>query len=380
MPLKFFAALLVFLGLGAVPLQARDLQVEVEVLHIGGMLAPGELDAMLAGERLGIEAVYHPTRLIDGVTARRERIMPIGSRLFAISRYLSLPSGQIGRQDRLLRFQLPGSHPEHLEYYRLNSFELRVPAVSAEGRREPDLRIGLMRPPPESGARETALFLRLGDFDLGLRLRYRWSDARDAMMADAPACSADVESLGNGQYRFRPRHRLAGLYRALASTVQSDPPSRPPAGQRSLRLREPYPEPVTGWKLSRNHLVQLERGGQSVERFSIYAEQPGAGSCRRTHGYEALYAGGQIVAVERYYNEFGCSDDGNSRGERVEAQWLDDGSLARYLASTPQGSKSWDGFLATTAARCEKGDAPPADEVEALKAELRRFREAFLRP
>jgi hypothetical protein len=65
MPRNLFTSVLLFLGLGAGPAPARDLQVEVEVLHIGGLLAPAEIETLLADERLSIVATYEPTRLIE---------------------------------------------------------------------------------------------------------------------------------------------------------------------------------------------------------------------------------------------------------------------------------------------------------------------------
>ena len=376
----YFNAALVFLGLGSGPALTRDLQVEVEVLHVGGMLAPAELQTMLADERLSIEALYHPTRLINGVTARRERIMPFGTRLFAINQDLNLKGDQIERKGRMLRFRVPDIHPEHADYYRLHALSLRTPIASGKGRPQPELRIDLMQQPPKAGAYETASFTRFGAFDLGLRLRYRWSDAQGAMAVDPTICRADIQLLGNGEYRFRPHHRVAGLFRSLASTVQSDPPSRPPAEQRSMRMREPYPEPVAGWQLSRNHLVQLEVDGQPVERLSVYAEQSGAGRCRRTRGYEALFAGGQIVELESNSSDYDCGPEEGVQGRSVQAGWLNDGSLARYIVSSPQGSQAWDGFSASQSTQCGSGVVPPAGEVEALVTEFQRIRAAFLRP
>jgi hypothetical protein len=378
---KFFSSVMIFLGLSSAPALARDLQVEVEVRHIGGMLTSGELESLLADGRLNIEAVYHPTRLIEGVTARRERTMPIGSRLFAISQSLNLAGAQVERQGRALRFKVPDIHPEHPDYYRLLAVSLRAPIAPGPGRPQPGLEIGLLYEPPRSGAHETAKFIRHGAFDLGLRLRYRWSDAQGAMVTDTTICRADVQSLGNGEYRFRPRHRVAGLFRSLAPTVQSDPPSRPPAGQRSMRMREPYPDSVAGWKLSRNHLVQLEIDGKLVERLSVYAEQSGAGRCRRTRGYEALFAGGQPVELQRNLSDYDCGPEEGVQSLSLEASWLDDGSLSRYLASSTQGSQAWDGFAASDSPECGGGGAvPPAGEVQAMVIELQRIREAFLRP
>jgi hypothetical protein len=373
-------AVLLFLGLSAVPAVARDLQVEVEVLHVGGLLAPRELESLLADERLNIEVTYRPTRLIEGVTARREPVMPIGSRLFAIPQQLTLTGGQIERQRRVLRFPVPEIPPGHAGY-RLQQVTLVSPVAPGPGRPQPGLRVDLLSEPPKAGARETPLFLRDGTVDLGLRVRHRWSDASGPAAA-APTCHLDVHSLGQGEYRFRPRHRLAGLFGHLASDVQSDPPSRPRAGRRSLRLAEPYPDPLAGWRLSRNHLIQSEIDGQPLERLSVYAEQAGSGQCRRTLGYEALYGGGRPVMIRRSLHENECGADGASHFVSIEASWLDDGSLARYLKNTQAGSESWDAFTAVAAGQCKADTmnvAPQAGEVDALTAEVQRIRSAFLR-
>src|SRR5688572_7786485 len=135
---KFFTATLLSLCFGAGTALARDLQVEVEVLHIGGMLAPAELESVLANARLSIEATYHPTRLVEGINARRERTMPIGSKLIGIPQRLNLQGTQVERQGRSLRFQVADAHAEHADY-RLHSVALRAPIAPGVGRPQPDL-------------------------------------------------------------------------------------------------------------------------------------------------------------------------------------------------------------------------------------------------
>ena len=348
------------------------------VLHIGGLLSPAQLQSLLADERLGIEAVYEPTRLIEGVTARRERTMPLGSKLYPISQVSSLKGAQVERRGPSLRFKVADAHPERADY-RLLSLTLRTPIAPGPGRPQPDLSIDLLNPVPRSGAQENALYSRFGAFDLGLRVRHRWSDAQGAAQAGTVMCSADIQSLGDGQYHFRPQHRMAGLFRFLASDVQSDPPARPREGRRSFRLRAPFPEPLAGMKLFRNHLLQLQIDGQSVERLSLYGELAGAGQCSRTRLYEALFAGGQLVEVQLSINETGCAGEGSTRGRNLEAAWLDDGRLGRYQAGSPEGSQSWHFLPAAVAARCgTKTAPPPGAEVQALKTELQRIREAFM--
>lgn len=376
MPPRFLTSLLVLMGFaGAAP--ARDLQVDVEVLHIGGLLPPEELAALLASPELKVEAHYQPTRLIDGVTARRERILPLGSRLFAIGQVRTLSGAELARKGQGLSFRVGEAHAAH-ESYRLQSLYLRVPIAAGLGRPQPDLEVMLSEEVPKSGAHERAFLGRYGAFDLGVRVRTRWDDATGAFTVASSLCSDTVQSLGNGQYRFRPSHPLAGLFTILSPVVQSDPPARPVAGQSHGQLRAPYPEPLTGWQLSRNHLVRMTVAGQPLERLSVYAEQSGAGACRRSRAYEALFAGGQAVAITRSVDESECGPGGDAanQSQSVEARWLDNGSLADYVSNSPQGSRAWHAFPAAPPAQCRGDGPPPADEVERLKAEVQRLRAA----
>lgn len=352
----------------------RELQVEVEVLHVGGQLAPAELEAMLADPKLSVEASYQPTRLIEGETARRERVMPFGSRLFAIPQQVVVEGAQIERKGRTLRFQVPDVPPGHSQY-RLGSMLLFIPVAPGPGRPQPGARVTLYEEAPAAGAWETPRFGRYGAFDLGLRLRHRWSDAKGGMQVGKIVCQADIRALGGGQYRFRSPHRHEGLFRSLASDAQSDPPSRPKTGQRSRQMREPFPAPIAGWKLSRNHLMQVDLGGEVVERLSVYAEQAGAGSCRRTRSYDALFSGGQLVILRRSSYDTECGPGGESQS--VEAAWGGDGNLSRYIGGSLPVGEGWDGFAAEGG--CPSAAAPPGDEVEALKVELKGIRDAFLR-
>jgi len=368
---RFFSAMALLLSSlwpGSAP--ARDIEVEVEVLHAGGPLGPAELDAMLADTRLGVEALYQPVRLIEGVTARRERVMPIGSKLFAIPQTLNVSGAQVERAGRTLRFRLPDVPPGH-DLYRLRQLTLLLPVPPGPGRPQGETRVSLYDAAPRDGAWETARFGRYAVLEFGLRLRHRWSDAQGAMQAEKLQCHPDIVPLGGGQYRFRQNPRYAGYFRTLGPVVSSDPPSRPPAGQTSHRMHEPYPEPLAGWKLSRNHLVRLQLDGGVVERFSIYGEQTGAGACRRNRGYDALFDGDQLVIAQTTFTENGCGGADSYRSHSVEAHWGVDGKLERFHA----GGKSWDGIAA--AGGCPTDAGPPAGEVEVLKSELLRMRGAF---
>jgi hypothetical protein len=360
---------------------SRDLIVEMEVQHVGGLLSPAEIKTMLASEGLTVEALYSPTRLIEGVTATRQRVMPIGTRLFAIAKYVYLKGNELERDDRTLRFRIADIPPGH-DYYRLNLINVNAPAARGRGRPQPYLSISLLQETPGPEPRETAFFIVQNVFDLGVRVRYRWSDAKNPAQPSADKCHPDVQPLGGGTYRFRPRHSLAGFFTVLASDAASDPPTRPPPGQRSMRLKEPYPEPLTGWNIGRNHLIQLDSEGRVVERFSIYAEQTDSSNCRRTRAYDGLLGDTRLVEVRRSIHHYGCSADEETKNESVEASWLDDGSLARYVHSTPRSIVKWDAFIASRPADCgvdAAGSKPPSETMEALALEFQRIREAFQR-
>jgi hypothetical protein len=374
MPPRFLTSLLVLMGFaGAAP--ARELQVDVEVLHIGGLLAPEELAALLASPQLIIEASYQPTRLIDGVTARRERIMPLGSRLFAIAQVQTLGGAELERKGRTLSFRVGEGHAAHASY-RLQGLTLRVPIAAGLGRPQPDLEVVLSDEVPASGATERVFLGSFGAFELGVRVRLRWNDAKEAFKVVTMHCSDTVEALGNGQYRFRPSHRLAGLFQALPVSL----PSRPVAGQSYAKLGEPYPEPLTGWRLTGNVLVRTTVAGQAVERLSVEAERNGPGACRRSRAYGALFADGQVVALTRTVLESDCSPGGDPVSQTLEAHWLEDGSLAHYMSSAPPVSRLWNAFPAAAPAQCGREGPPPADEVERLKAEVQRLRAAAQPP
>lgn len=154
---------------------ARTLAVEVEVLQLSGQLPASEFDALLVHPQLRIEAHYQPTKLIDGVTARRERIMPIGSKLFEIGQITTLTGTQIVRQGRTLRFTAEDAHPAHVSY-RLNSLLLAVPIAPGPGRPQPDLQIQLVNPLNPKGAHAVQAQQITPAFELQLCVRYRWSD------------------------------------------------------------------------------------------------------------------------------------------------------------------------------------------------------------
>ena len=376
--MRWFAALMVALGMHTESARARSLEVELDFQHIGGTLEPEELEAWLASPDLVIEATYHPERLVEGRTATRSRTMPIGSRLDAIPHNIELRGLQVERKGRTLRFRVDELAATR-DPYRLRSLHLTVPIPPQPHRPRPALRIGLVHAPEKSGAHQAALVGRFGTFDLGARLRYRWSDAPAAdWKREAPSCGGDAREQDGERYRFRPHHRYESYFRILGPDVSSDPPSKPRPGWTSYRMRAPFPAPIDGWQVGRNHLIRLEMGKGRIDRLSIYAEQAGPGQCKRTRTYDALLSGDQFVRIERSITEYNCSrDDSQSRIDRAE--WLEDGRLAHYMSGAGGDPSIFDPFSAAQPSACRaSAPEPPAAQVETLKAEVRRLREAFL--
>jgi len=357
--------------------RARTLEVELEFQHIGGMLEPEELEAWLASPGLVIEAIYHPLKLIEGRTAKRHATMPIGSRLDPILHTIELRGAQVERSGRTLRFRVD-ENPQLRDPYRLMSLYLQVPIPPGIARPQPMLKIGLLHEPAASGAHQAALTGRFGAFDLGQRVRYRWSDAQAEAKRQPASCGGDVREVDADRYRFRPHHRYAGLFEFLKPDVSSDPPKRPRPGWQSFQMRAPYPAPIDGWRVSRNHLIRLEVPGGRIDLLSVYAERSGPGQCRRTRAYDALLAGDQFVRIERSLAEYNCGKD-YSPSQIERAEWLEDGSLVQYVAGAGGNPSIFDRFSIGQPAACGAlVPAPPPAQVDALKAEVRRLREAFL--
>ena len=375
--MRWLAALMIALGMQSESARARTLDVELEFQHVGGTLEPAELEAWLASPDLVIEALYHPLNLIEGRTATRHATMPIGSRLEPILHTTFLRGTQIERAARTLRFRVDEKPPTR-EPYRLMSVYLSVPVSPGLRRPQPALKILLLHEPGASGAHQRGLAAGSTTFDLGARLRYRWSDAQGEWKRHPAMCGGDVREVDAERYRFRARHRHEAFFRTLSPEVSSNPPLKPPPGWRSFQMREPYPPPILGWRVGRNHLIRLEVSGGRIDRLSVYAEQPGPGRCRRVRTYDALLSGDQFVRIERSIDEYDCGKD-YSPSRIVRAEWLEDGSLAHYMEGSGANPAIYDPFSIGQPAGCSAlAPEPPAGEVETLKAELQRLREAFL--
>lgn len=377
MPLRWLTTLGLMIGLQATPVCARTLDVELDIQHIGGLLQATELDSMLASPEVQVSAIYEPRWLIPGITARRESTLPIGSKLLPILQRSELSPQQIARHGRTLSFSVSEKNAEH-RGYTLANLQLFLPIADGPGRPQPSLEIILPELPASGQAQQHAVLARAGSIELGIRLRYRWSDASAAMTQASAPCSDTVQVIDNDHYRFRPSHSHAGLFSHLAAAAHS--------GQRSLQLAEPLPGELHGWVMERQQLVQLRVGDVQVERLSLLASREASAQCQHSLSYEALFADGQLVEMQRSGYHSGCADDSNA-SQWMAASWLNDGSLARLASTHGQApSISWDAFSRDQPARCHSSTNPPPSqptpsqqqELQAYVQTLQRLRQAFL--
>lgn len=385
MSLRWLTTLGLMLGLHMAPAGARSLTVELEFQHIGGLLPAAELDSMLASRELQVMATYEPRWLIPGITATRQAIMPIGSKLVPILQRIELPEQQIERSARRLSFAVTQKAPAH-RGYQLANLQLFLPMAAGVGRPQPNLEIILPQLPGSGQAAQHGVLSRQGSIELGIRLRYRWSDADAAMTLHPPTCGGDVQQVDAEHYRFRPQHSHAGLFRDLSPAVHSDPPTQAPAGQRSFQLREPLPAALQGWQLARQHLLQQQLAGVRLERLSLYATRAESAQCQHSLSYEALFADGQLVEMERSNSAQGCAEAA-ADSRWINAHWLNDASLARLASSQGNNpARLWDAFALGEAAACtstaeQPASQPPAAqqaELQRAVQELQQLRQAFL--
>lgn len=371
---RLFLSLLILFGF-APPALARTLAVELEFLHLAGLLTQDELNALLANPQLRVEAHYQPEKLIDGVTARREKVMPIGSKLFSLGQITVIPAAQITRQGKGLRFAVEDSHPAHASY-RLQSLILMAPLPPGPGRPQPHLEVTLADSLERQGAHEKAFLNRNAAFTLGLRLRYRWNDAQGAFASQRPGCESDIQALGNGEYRFRPEQRLQRL---LGTIDFGGVGQKVPAGARRLLLAPPYPAPLTDWQALDQQLVQLVAERKTLESITLQMERTGPDACLYTRHYNAWFADGKPVQIK--LSAFGlhtkkCEEP--REGTTVEMRWNDDGTLAYFMESSRLGTRLWDSFRAGGPS-CEAQKQPTSGEVDALRDEVMRLRAAFMK-
>ncbi|MGB4073253.1 hypothetical protein [Pseudomonas sp.] len=377
MPLRWLTTLGLMIGLQAAPAFARTLDVELDIQHIGGLLPAAELDSMLASPTVQVSAIYKPRWLIPGITARRESTLPLGSKLLPILQRSELSPQQIARRGRTLSFSVSEKNAEH-RGYTLANLQLFLPMADGPGRPQPSLEIILPELPPSAQAQQHALLTQAGSIELGMRLRYRWSDAQAVMTQPSPRCSDNAQIIDHDHYRFRPRHSHAGLFRHLAAQTHS--------GQRNLQLAEPLPSELQGWVIERQQLVQLPIDNVLVERLSLLATREASAQCQHSRSYEALFADGQLVEMQYSGYHSGCADD-SSASQWLAASWLNDGSLAQLSSTQGQApSNSWDAFALSQTTHCQANNGQPAaqpapDQLQALQVHIQsvqRLRQAFL--
>ena len=374
---RLLTSLLVLLGFAG-PVSARTVTVELEVLHVAGLLSQTELTALLASPQLRIEAHYQPTRLIAGETARREKIMPFGSKLFAIGQITTLQGAQIERQGRSLRFRVEDTHAAHASY-RLESLRLAVPIGPGPGRPQPGLELTLTNPIARQGAHESVFLSRNAVVELGLRLRYRWDDAQGDHVLAALSCDGEIQSLGKGQYRFRPDQRLLRLF---ATTDFGGSGQKIPAGARRFMLAPPYPAPLGDWQVEEQQLVQFRVDGRTLESMSLRVERKGADGCRYMRNYDAWFADGKPVKLQRSGSGLHTDtcEEPVANDPTTEMRWDDDGSLAYFMETSRLATRMWDGFRTGNPACAADLSPPPSSaEVAALRDEFVRLRAAFLK-
>jgi hypothetical protein len=377
---RLLSSLLLLLGFSGSAL-ARTLFVEVEVLHAPGLRGNGDLNGLLTSPELRVEAHYQPTKLIDGATARREKIMPIGSKLFAIGQITSLTDGQIMRQGQGLQFRVDEAHPAHASY-RLESLRLVLPIAAGPGRPQSEMDITLSNALERQGAHETAVLSRTPAFEIGLRLRYRWADAPGSYVLAPLPCDGEVQALGKGQYRFRPEQRLLRLLRLMGAIDFGSVGQQIPPGARRFMLASPYPAVLADWQVGDQQLVQVPAAGRVLEALTLHIERKGLDGCRYMRTYEAWLADGKPVKVKRsgygLYTDV-CEEPKADEGT-TEMRWNDDGSLAYFMESTRLGTRLWDEFHAGNPA-CAADQSPPpgAHEVDTLRDEFIHLRAAFLK-
>lgn len=360
------------IGLHSGLVQARSLDVELQIQHVAGPLSAAELQAMLTSPRLKVIATFEPRWLIPGINARLERTLPIGSRLFPILHDLELNGPALERGPRQLRFRID-EVPDGHRSYRLSQLRIALPLRPEQGSADV-FSITLADLPEPGQAVQLGMLGSHHGLELGMRVRYRWSNGPTQLTNMPQPCDLHVQPIDAERYRFRSRHPFAHLFRELASDVQSDPPRQPRPGQRSYRLHTALPDFLQGWQLRRQHLLQLQRGKHRLERLTLAAERGDNPTCQERISYEALFADNQLVELEA---SLSCSTAGQSQW--LSASWLADGSLASLVSSTgDQPSRSWDAFSASQPG-CQNDDpAPSLPHLQQQQQRLEQLRQAFL--
>lgn len=390
---RFIGAAAFLLFGGGATAGGQSLQVEIEVQDVVGDIGAAELSAIFADAGVQVVANYVPERLVVGRTARRDRVMPLGSRTTAILRESELQGAAIVRRPMGLAFDLLGE-PAGGGDYRLSGFTLRLPMLKRPG--YPAVAVFDQGVIP--GARESeqsAFVIEAGPLLLRGRLRLRWGDAPPGWVLKRPEisdCLAGYHTDGPDRYVFAPVSRFRGYEAYLAEIGEREYQFESgaayaralPAGLTLARLRSPLPAGFTGLELGTNRQLTLVAGKYRVEQVSIMARDPATVSsfeCENRRSYTLLFADGRPVSARRELRGVGCSPEGVGTASELEVSWLDDGSVARYWEQqlllkngreVLQASSYWNSFAA-----CRPQGPLPETRVKAFLDELMQLRALF---
>lgn len=388
------AALLLFGGGGTA--SGQTLQVELEVQDVVGDLGAAELSAIFVDGGLRVIANYAPERLVVGRTARRDRVMPFGSRTTAILRESELQGSAIVRKPMGLAFDLSGQPPDG-EDYRLSGFTMRLPLPKRPGYPHTAV-FDQAAIPGKRESQQSAFVIEAGPLLLRGRLRLRWGDAQPGWVPKKPDvsdCLAGYSADGPDHYLFAPVSRFRGYEAHLAEIGQREFQFESgeayaralPAGVALSRMAPPLPARFAGLELGTNRRLTLVTGGHRVEQVSIVAHDPATASsfeCENRRSYSVLFADGRPVSARRELRGIDCTPEGVGTASELEISWLDNGSVARYWEQlltlkngreVVQGRHYWNSFVA-----CRPQGALPEARVKAFLDELMQLRSSFSNP
>ncbi len=173
--MRWLAPLLLLMSNTGMAETPRTLHLEVEILDLGGPLSSAAFGRQLASPALVVTGHYVSDKRIENVTARYERVMPIGRKWHPIPETTVVSVEAITRTGWRLRCTLSDSHPAHASY-RLAGASLHVPMPpGVNGLPQPSLEIDLIDALPEKDAKERTFPWRSVELSVTVRVRTQWS-------------------------------------------------------------------------------------------------------------------------------------------------------------------------------------------------------------
>jgi len=170
---KGLMSIWLLLGIAA-PVNARDLLVELKILEFTGPLSRAAWQTQWDSPLLDVTGIYESPKHIEGVTARKERILPLGSKWFPIPQYTVVAGNKIWKDGLRLRVLLADSHPAH-KSYRLRGAYLHVPMpANIAALPQPSLEVGLADESPAKAAEERTISWRSAELTVKVHLRLTW--------------------------------------------------------------------------------------------------------------------------------------------------------------------------------------------------------------